>query len=115
MTELVITSGLLLILLMVVAPIFASARASARQSECRSHVSVLCQHLTIYVADYDERFLPPPATGRRDWRPLLEPYFHGRELIAGCPSARPAGAGWATGYAYNDLLVDPGDPRQGMG
>jgi prepilin-type N-terminal cleavage/methylation domain-containing protein len=54
--ELLVVVGMMAILAAVLFPVFAQARAQARQSTCASHLAQIARAGLLYLQDYDERF-----------------------------------------------------------
>jgi prepilin-type N-terminal cleavage/methylation domain-containing protein/prepilin-type processing-associated H-X9-DG protein len=88
LTELLVVIAVMTILAAIVLPVFAQARALARQSLCAAHLHQIAQAGLIYLADYDERF---PSVFRHPTRryafdlpTLLRPYIRDQE-VQYCP------------------------------
>lgn len=90
-----------LIFAAILFPVFAQARAKAREVSCLSNQKQIALGLMMYAQDYDER-LPAAAT----WHTDMEPYVR-REDVFHCPAVQPS-AGQTTlpanTYAYNSAL-----------
>jgi prepilin-type N-terminal cleavage/methylation domain-containing protein/prepilin-type processing-associated H-X9-DG protein len=95
--ELLVVIAIIAILAAILFPVFARAREKARQSSCLSNVKQLTLGLTMYVQDYDERFMPAgyqipglplggSGTNVNWWRYLLQPYVKNWQIYL-CPSA----------------------------
>ncbi len=78
------------VLVVVLAPVFEQARASARRADCRSNLKQLGTGLMMYVQDYDERL--PPA---REWSDMLHPYTKNTQVLI-CPERSGV-----PGYAFH--------------
>jgi prepilin-type N-terminal cleavage/methylation domain-containing protein/prepilin-type processing-associated H-X9-DG protein len=113
--ELLVVIAIIAILAAILFPVFAQARAKARQISCLSNVKQMALATGMYVQDYDEMFYPhrfntcaesnpfiqilndpPPGTritgnarSRTFWISLLQPYIKNYDLFK-CPSASPA-------------------------
>jgi prepilin-type N-terminal cleavage/methylation domain-containing protein/prepilin-type processing-associated H-X9-DG protein len=112
--ELLVVIAIIAILAAILFPVFAQARAKARQTACLSNIKQLSLATHMYVQDYDEMFYPhrwnsgpesnpfiqvinDPAPGNRItgaartktfWISLLQPYIKNYDLFK-CPSANP--------------------------
>ena len=77
--ELLVVIAIIAILAAILFPVFAQARAKARQAMCLSNQRNLGQAFMLYVQDYDETFPPTdyddPAIGRVTFPTLVEPYI----------------------------------------
>ena len=113
--ELLVVIAIIAILAAILFPVFAQARAKARQASCMSNLNQLGKATMMYVQDYDETFYPhrwncqPTASGaaggicpeyvgnsaavnfsggseqRLYWMFLLQPYTKNYQVFA-CPS-----------------------------
>src|ERR1051326_8868417 len=54
--ELLVVIAIIAILAAILFPVFAQARAKARQTSCLSNIKQLAMGFQMYVQDYDERF-----------------------------------------------------------
>jgi general secretion pathway protein G len=99
--ELLVVIGILAVLAAILFPVFARARASARQTQCISNLKQLGQALEMYSSDYDELFpwardaadmhAPEIWSGFPEWQALLptmprvvdvlQPYTKNREVF----------------------------------
>src|SRR5436305_13117061 len=61
--ELLVVIAIIAILAAILFPVFAQARAKARQISCASNVNQLIKACLMYTQDYDERF---PHAGWND-------------------------------------------------
>src|SRR5262249_31195625 len=64
--ELLVVIAVIAILAAILFPVFAQARAKARQASCLSNLRQIGTALSVYVQDYDE-ILPNCATAGRGW------------------------------------------------
>jgi prepilin-type N-terminal cleavage/methylation domain-containing protein len=125
--ELLVVIAIIAILAAILFPVFAQARAKARQAACLSNLKQLGLGLSLYVQDYDESLPIATSWGPR-WGPsdyktnaqyvspfpdskqpgLLQPYLK-NDPIWFCPSVGPdsvAPGGWTyrkngTTYIWN--------------
>ncbi len=81
----------LMVLPAMLFPVFAQARAKARQTQCLSNLKQIAVATMMYVSDWDGHY--PPT---RNWCDTLNPYIMNTEIYR-CPSL-PTERG---GYAYN--------------
>ena len=111
--ELLVVIAIIAILAAILFPVFARARAKARQASCLSNVKQLMLSVHMYAQDYDGGFPArqgPPWTWPMD---ILVPYVKNSEIFT-CPekkggwgSAKGARYGvcwdlWGTGYLGNE-------------
>lgn len=78
--ELLVVIAIIAILAAILFPVFAQARAKARQTMCLSNQRSLGTAFMMYVQDYDETFPPTDynAGGQRwTWFQLVDPYIKG--------------------------------------
>jgi prepilin-type processing-associated H-X9-DG protein len=77
------------VLAAILFPVFAQARAKARQAACLSNIRQMDMGVLEYTQDYDER-LPlaatETATGFLNWHNLVDPYVRNKQIWV-CPSA----------------------------
>jgi prepilin-type N-terminal cleavage/methylation domain-containing protein/prepilin-type processing-associated H-X9-DG protein len=115
--ELLVVIAIIAILAAILFPVFAQARAKARQASCLSNVKQWGLGFTMYVQDYDER---TPLAGYEQclgtpsqWHNAIQPYIKNKGILV-CPSdptqqfaafdaERPRAS-----YLYNDFLNLPG-------
>jgi prepilin-type N-terminal cleavage/methylation domain-containing protein/prepilin-type processing-associated H-X9-DG protein len=86
--ELLVVIAIIAILAAVLFPVFAQARAKARQASCTSNLAQIARAGMMYIQDNDERFpscyslpMPPFAV---DPRTSLQPYIKNWDLFY-CP------------------------------
>ncbi len=93
--ELLVVIAIIAILAAILFPVFAQARAKARQAACISNMKQFGLAMLMYVQDYDEMF-PYRSWGHRYWLFLINSY------VAGKPANfdKPAG----------NIFVCPNDP-----
>lgn len=128
--ELLVVIAIIAILAAILFPVFAQARAKARQTACLSNGKQLGLATLSYVQDYDEMF--PPVGGAQEpytvldgvknakneayngWSLVLQPYIKSRALFL-CPlmpdtfvgkntCAKYDGKPITNNYSYNYLL-----------
>jgi len=110
--ELLVVIAIIAILAAILFPVFARARAKALQASCLSNVKQITLALSMYVTDYDGRYMntshmgycdypPPPTPGsNRDGISLLNPYIKNTQIWV-CPSLSTSElTSW--GYWWND-------------
>ncbi|MCS6775497.1 MAG: type II secretion system protein [Chloroherpetonaceae bacterium] len=104
--ELLVVIAVIAILAAVLFPVFAQARAKARQAACANNTRQLATGLLLYVQDYDET-LPPVAyeidvNGEEEevlWSDLAAPYLK-NEPVRRCPDDALARG---NSYGLNEL------------
>ena len=92
--ELLVVIAIIAILAAILFPVFAQARAKARQAACLSNLKQLGIAVMQYTQDYDETIVPaqlvyavPPATNPTvSWPTLVYPYVKSAGVFF-CPSA----------------------------
>ena len=60
--ELLVVIAIIAILAAILFPVFARARAKAKQSSCLNNVKQLSLGYQMYMSDYDEKFPPQGGT-----------------------------------------------------
>ncbi|MCS6949969.1 MAG: DUF1559 domain-containing protein [bacterium] len=93
--ELLVVIAIIAILAAILFPVFAQARAKARQAACISNMKQFGLAMLMYVQDYDEMF-PRGSWGHRYWLFLINSYVAGRPA----DFTKPAG----------NIFVCPNDP-----
>jgi len=97
--ELLVVIAIIAILAAILFPVFAQARAKARQSACLSNMRQIGHALMLYVQDYDEAFpylyfhAPGAASGTNSaqgrntfvWKNAIGPYLKSIDVL-GCPA-----------------------------
>jgi prepilin-type N-terminal cleavage/methylation domain-containing protein len=81
--ELLVVIAIIAILAAILFPVFAQARAKARQASCLSNVRQIGMGFLQYFQDYDEQF--PHVRGDLTWTNTLQPYLTSRQILR-CPS-----------------------------
>lgn len=113
--ELLVVIAIIAILAAILFPVFAQARAKARQTACLSNMKQLGVALMMYAQDYDER-LPGNHNGNaeaiglplgfmdngslRNWARSLVPYIKNFDIYK-CPQAPPRNLTASPGYNYS--------------
>lgn len=117
--ELLVVIAIIAILAAILFPVFAQARAKARQASCQSNQKQWALAFTMYVQDYDERVpmagneyasSPKDANGNptyeNQWFNSTYPYTKNKGVRV-CPSdgsGQKDFAGFRTSYLYNDYM-----------
>jgi prepilin-type N-terminal cleavage/methylation domain-containing protein len=116
--ELLVVIAVIAILAAILFPVFAQARARARQIRCASNTRQLALGVLMYTQDHDDTLPPvayPVAGGATNdnavlWPDLLAPYLKNTGVLL-CPADRRARA---SSYGLNELafadLTDPVHP-----
>src|SRR5947208_515966 len=85
--ELLVVIAIIAILAAILFPVFAQARAKARQTMCTSNMRQIAIGLNMYATDYDG-FMPPsqlPSSGANiSWPTMLMPYIKNEGIFV-CP------------------------------
>src|SRR5258706_4905820 len=123
--ELLVVIAIIAILAAILFPVFAQARAKARQTSCLSNVKQLTLGMTMYAQDYDETFptwawwasspySPGVVSYRKDhfeslWINAIYPYVKNGQIYS-CPDTsfenHPAGNGEGSLFGWHDLNTD---------
>lgn len=117
--ELLVVIAIIAILAAILFPVFARARAKARQTTCLSNIKQIVLGGLMYTQDYDERLMPSwmcesgwdPVQGcirgydwRSTWVGLVQPYMKNTQMAL-CPDSPDVGWGldqWQfTNYGMN--------------
>jgi prepilin-type N-terminal cleavage/methylation domain-containing protein/prepilin-type processing-associated H-X9-DG protein len=139
--ELLVVIAIIAILAAILFPVFAQARAKARQASCLSNMNQLGLATGMYIQDYDETFYPhrenagaesnpfiqvlndpPPGTkvtgnarNRVFWISLLQPYVKNYDLFK-CPSnGSQNGIWWGYNASGGPLTFAPSSAINGQG
>src|SRR6266542_2865473 len=76
--ELLVVIAIIAILAAILFPVFAQARAKARQATCLSNLKQLGTAFMMYAQDYDETYPMSnyglPSGVNRSWQYLIDPY-----------------------------------------
>ncbi len=93
--ELLVVIAIIAILAAILFPVFAQARAKARQAACLSNMKQLGLAVMQYTQDYDGVIVPaqisyaPPSSSIVSWPTLVYPYVKSAGIFV-CPSANDA-------------------------
>jgi prepilin-type N-terminal cleavage/methylation domain-containing protein/prepilin-type processing-associated H-X9-DG protein len=117
--ELLVVIAIIAILAAILFPVFAQARAKARQTSCTSNMKQASLAVLMYVQDYDETlpigaYNPDPNAPVQMWYDFVEPYVKSG-IKAVIVEATPAGRTNAPFWICPDILsrnapVGPGEP-----
>jgi prepilin-type N-terminal cleavage/methylation domain-containing protein/prepilin-type processing-associated H-X9-DG protein len=101
--ELLVVIAIIAILAAILFPVFAKARAKARQTACISNMKQMALGMMMYVQDYDECVMPRAIVtqggwgtpGHRTWHDFILPYIKngGREDATATVAYTAAGNG----------------------
>lgn len=113
MTELLVVAAILTILAALLFPVFRSARGVAERTMCAANFRSVMQSTHLYLADYDDRFMPvsyQPGEADdpirdRTWVQVLMPYTRSIAMFR-CPSDTSSRG---SSDAIFDQDVVPGD------
>ncbi len=105
--ELLVVIAIIAILAAILFPVFAKARAKARQTSCLSNTKQICLAMLMYCDDYDETFYEITHTSTQWWWEALYPYVKNSQIFR-CPAYRADAGAPATDYIINGLLVHGG-------
>jgi prepilin-type N-terminal cleavage/methylation domain-containing protein/prepilin-type processing-associated H-X9-DG protein len=117
--ELLVVIAIIAILAAILFPVFAQARAKARQASGASNLRQLGLAFNMYKQDYDERhpfggWLPPGGIGTWEWQNTISPYVKNKGLFYDPASGdedeipnNPQAWAWnrnPVSYLYNNML-----------
>ena len=131
--ELLVVIAIIAILAAILFPVFAQARAKARQTACLSNMKQIGTGLMMYVQDYDETLAGnDPAAGYaagwrrpkgwnepvvagvaqtyRNWARDVQPYIKNYGIYK-CPSTTPRSSYSGGNADFNDCKAAGGDPN----
>src|SRR5688500_12033549 len=83
--ELLVVIAIIAILAAILFPVFAQARAKARQAACLSNTKQIGTALAMYIQDYDETVVRNGGGGVT-WPDLLQPYIKNIQVFR-CPDS----------------------------
>ena len=111
--ELLVVIAIIAILAAIIFPVFAKARAKARQAKCLSNLKQIGTALIMY-ADDNDGYYPRgqfyPFTGTHLWSHAIEPYTRNTDIFI-CPSKKGSEQ---FSYGYNISHWGAGDWLDGM-
>jgi len=114
--ELLVVIAIIAILAAILFPVFAKARAKARQAQCMSNLKQIGLGSMGYVQDYDEYYVTstniPEIQGAyvyAEWAYLLQPYMKNTQII-GCPDSKRPDA-----YCFPTTQCTNNSPNPGTG
>jgi prepilin-type N-terminal cleavage/methylation domain-containing protein/prepilin-type processing-associated H-X9-DG protein len=99
--ELLVVISIIAILMSLLMPSIARAKAKAHQISCLNNMRQLNLAATMYAGDHDEEF-PARRTPTNAWPHKLKPYFVNWQIIA-CPSDR---------FGIVGLFADDANPKR---
>ena len=102
--ELLVVIAIIAILAAILFPVFARARAKARQTSCLSNVKQITLALMMYAQDYDETYPVVDHTTGYDWWQPLQPYVKNAQLFR-CPAYKAGPTEPGTDYLLNGLFA----------
>ncbi len=115
--ELLVVIAIIAILAAILFPVFATARAKAKQQACMSNVKQITLAILMYAEDYNEMLVPVGVGNFSDaswvwWNTLVQPYIKTQGIFA-CPQDASWNAHFAwgavtpvtTSYGVNRLVV----------
>jgi prepilin-type N-terminal cleavage/methylation domain-containing protein/prepilin-type processing-associated H-X9-DG protein len=112
--ELLVVIAIIAILAAILFPVFARARAKARQASCLSNLKQIALSVQMYADDYDETLPFYQRPFGWTWYMDLEPYMKNRNITV-CPSKREWNEDHSThkvGYGLNHEIF-PAGPSAG--
>jgi prepilin-type N-terminal cleavage/methylation domain-containing protein/prepilin-type processing-associated H-X9-DG protein len=114
--ELLVVIAIIAILAAILFPVFAQARAKARETTCLSNLRQVGLALRMYVDDYDG-IMPQSSHTGESWIGPLKVYAGKSDEIRFCPddpSRTERKDEGGTSYILNDYLVVPDSGTSGM-
>jgi prepilin-type N-terminal cleavage/methylation domain-containing protein/prepilin-type processing-associated H-X9-DG protein len=102
--ELLVVIAIIAILAAILFPVFARARAKARQTACLSNVKQIDLALEMYCQDNDESYPVVDHVLGYDWWMPLQPYVKNAQLFR-CPAYKAAATEPGTDYLLNGLFA----------
>jgi prepilin-type processing-associated H-X9-DG protein/prepilin-type N-terminal cleavage/methylation domain-containing protein len=108
--ELLVVIAIIAILAAILFPVFAQARAKARQTACLSNTKQIGLAVMMYAQDYDETLVPltigTTGSGLAVFNQLLDPYVKNQGIWA-CPDAIKTNANQIRSVAMSDNVAIP--------
>ncbi len=105
--ELLVVIAIIAILAAILFPVFARARAKARQTSCLSNVKQITMAILMYCDDNDETFYEINHTSTMWWWEALYPYVKNPQIFR-CPAYRASATAPTTDYIINGLFAHGG-------
>ena len=102
--ELLVVIAIIAILAAILFPVFARARAKARQTSCLSNVKQISLALMMYAQDNDETYPVVNHTTGYDWWNGLQPYVKNPQVFR-CPAYQAKATDPPTDYLLNGLFA----------
>jgi len=102
--ELLVVIAIIAILAAILFPVFARARAKARQTACLSNVKQIQLAMMMYAEDYDECYPTVDHVTGYDWFQPLYPYVKNRQIFR-CPAYQAGPTEPETDYLLNGLFA----------
>ncbi|MBU0610862.1 MAG: prepilin-type N-terminal cleavage/methylation domain-containing protein [Armatimonadetes bacterium] len=102
--ELLVVIAIIAILAAILFPVFARARAKARQTACLSNVKQISLALQMYAQDYDECYPVVDHLAGYGWWGPLQVYVKNAQMFR-CPAYKAAATEPASDYAINGLFA----------
>ena len=97
-TEVLVTTGILILLTAITFPLLTSARNSRARAACSANLHSIGIAFTYYINDFHETYPAPPPTGQ--WEDLLRDYVH-RETFH-CPADSELFPSLGSSYDWRD-------------
>jgi len=98
--ELLVVIAIIAILAAILFPVFARARAKARQTQCLSNVKQIGLALMMYAQDNDECYPQVNHTAGYDWWQPLQVYVKNAQMFR-TPAYKAAATDPGTDYVLN--------------
>ncbi|MCW5937317.1 MAG: prepilin-type N-terminal cleavage/methylation domain-containing protein [Fimbriimonadaceae bacterium] len=116
LTELLLVLAIITALAALLFPVFSSALAHAKRTDCISSFKQTSAAMTLYMVDYDDRFsttrytgaLPTEGVTDRTWVQVVLPYVHDFNTFI-CPADYTRQALARTEYDPDVVLSDVGE------
>ena len=103
--ELLVVIAIIAILAAILFPVFARARAKARQASCLSNVKQIGLGFMMYIQDYDEKFMRHCwCRGDSCWMFGIQPYVKNWQMM-NCPD-KEFNEGCNRSYGFNMSTLD---------
>lgn len=102
--ELLVVIAIIAILAAILFPVFARARAKARQTACLSNVKQISLALMMYAQDNDECYPVVDHDSGYSWWEPLQAYVKNAQIFR-CPAYRAAASEPWTDYLLNGLFA----------